>query len=175
MRQPFSIGVSVNAKTPKLEPLISETTLSSGPPTEDAWPCQEKSKLAPPEPRTPWLGSPRPSPCASLPHSTAAFQIASGAPVAPGKFGSSTRLSRASGSLKLLKTRTSRWGRRRAPPRRVYPRAGTGARRKKPRPAVAAPPRQRVQKTLRSTLEVYRAPEAPADRRICAPPQEPAR
>src|SRR5688572_18569169 len=104
-------GPSVYAYTPGFEPEISECTRSPAPPTELASPCQETSKLAAPEPRSPgWWGSPSPvRSCFSLDHSVHAFQIASGAPAAPGQLGSGVVLSFADRSVKLLNTRASRY------------------------------------------------------------------
>ena len=113
MRQPSPAGVSVKAKRPPLEPEISECVLSFAPPMVALLPFHQASKFAWPEPRSPGcVGSPLPvPPCSRLPHSVAAFQIASSAPVKPGQSGSGAVLLLACAPLKLSQTRTARCAR----------------------------------------------------------------
>src|SRR5262245_8561004 len=109
MRQPSVIGVSVKASVPPPPQLaIEEMMLLLVVPTPEALPAQKASKFAPPSPSGLLSGSPVPSPCSLLPHSTIPFHTACSTPREPGNCALGVVLSLAVASRKLSKTRTSR-------------------------------------------------------------------
>ena len=106
---------------------MTEMMLPLGPPAIAERPEKKASKFEPPEPSVSWVGSVRPEPWASEPHSATPLRIASSAPRAPGKSGSGIWFALAKGPVKPFRKRKSRCERSRTSPKTSNARVCAGA------------------------------------------------